>query len=190
LFGVPGYIWIVEKYILASIVPPFTFFIFRYWTLGGAVWSLISVIGRVTILKVYFLRGWLVQDYIPLFIIRKRDWRLRWCRLGFKLAFIDKITDVHSSCHDVHTFFVELINGPCEVKEMESVSNSNSEILHFEIEPVHVTFGIGINFHQQVVSLAIVDISGVDVATFKILIKYQDLWFIDVLRESCIVISL
>ena len=44
--------------------------------------------------------------------------------------------------------FIELFHAPCEVVDVESICDANSEIGDLEIEPVGVTSGIAVDLHK------------------------------------------
>jgi hypothetical protein len=56
--------------------------------------------------------------------------------------------------------------------------------LHAEIEPIGVTFGVGVHLHQQVVLLAVVDVGRIKVATFEILVEAQDVLLVNEFRQD------
>jgi hypothetical protein len=83
---------------------------------------------------------------------------------------------------DIHPLSVEFLHAPSEVKDVEGVTDTNSEPLSWEIEPISVSFSVWVNFQDQVVLFTIVDVSWVKVAAFKVLVKSKNVLLVDELR--------
>ena len=58
----------------------------------------------------------------------------------------------------IHPIFVKLVHASRKVTNIEFVLEANFEIINFEHEPVHVAFGVGIDLHQQIIFLGVVDV--------------------------------
>ena len=84
---------------------------------------------------------------------------------------------------DIHSLSIKFLHAPSEIEDVECVSDTNSEPFRREIEPVSVTFRVRVYFQNQVVFFTIVDVRRVKIATFKVLVKTENVLLVDKLRQ-------
>lgn len=85
--------------------------------------------------------------------------------------------------YQVHTFAVELGEVPREIEDIKSIGLTDAELTYFKHEPIGVTPRVGIHFHQQVVLILGLQVNRIEITTFKILIKDQDVFLVDILPQ-------
>lgn len=112
---------------------------------------------------------------VLVFMIRCSLVRSLWWSWGTGLLF--------SSCDWTHAAIVELIHVPGEVHNVEFILLTNDEVAHFEHEPVCVSTSVGVYFHHQIILMRTMQIRGVQVAAFKVLVKGQNFVLVDVARQ-------
>jgi len=115
---------------------------------------------------------------------------LWWIRVNNSRLFSLKLINSNSSCYNIHPFLVKFLKWSSEVKYVECVPDTNSEILHLEIEPINIAFSIGVYFQKQVVFLTVKDVNWINISRFEVLIKCQDSWLLNGFRQFSVVLFL
>lgn len=145
---------VLEHNVLTGIVSPVFLVIARL---------VLSILGSFRLL--FFVFGCSISD-------GRIAWPSFWIsRLGRLLLGRGTTPYAFSPGDHIHPILVKLLHASREITDIELVLETNLEVINLKHKPIHITSGVGIHLHEQVVLLCVMNINWIKVATFEVLIK-------------------